>query len=336
MVHLLPQFPNLFGAILADSSLHFWTSPDLTVSDFIPSATSSEDVEQFFDQIYAPYKTVLFSSARLALRKVLEAEGLSRTQDVWLSDYSSHCVVNAVSIAATPKFRCEDPDAFVVFHNYGHQKIVNTKAITVEDSADSFIAAPSALFPNLKSRFEILSLPKIYGSYFGGLVLCKTEEDARQMKNLRSHGIISPTLLGLFRALKHVSPTASYAWEGCEIYGYGISNFMVRNIARKVKEHPRVLERRKENLEVIRDILGLKISDKGRFPCSFFLDPSEIQASALKKYPQLVRHVYEGEVLQPGQITKKMFLVPVHQDVPANRLRSLLQEIYLKREVTRD
>ena len=74
----------------------------------------------------------------------------------------------------------------IAVHKWGQvEKYSTTRTeLIIEDSVDSLCTSPSTLFPN-DGTYEIFSLPKIIGSYSGGLIVTKHEELAREIRNLR-------------------------------------------------------------------------------------------------------------------------------------------------------
>ena len=53
----------------------------------------------------------------------------------------------------------------------------------IEDSADSLYLQNTELFKG-NGKFEIWSLPKILGTFSGGVLLCKNIKDYHEIKNI--------------------------------------------------------------------------------------------------------------------------------------------------------
>ena len=73
----------------------------------------------------------------------------------------------------------KNADCNIIVHKWGNTfKLLKTnnskKQILIDDSADSFPGAKYRPFEN-KSDYEILSLPKLIGSFCGGIVLTKNK-----------------------------------------------------------------------------------------------------------------------------------------------------------------
>ena len=117
-------------------------------------------------------QSLLFPSARAGIAAILEYENISRGDMVFVPPYSSHCLWDTVGRYACPTVVYDSEiKAALIVHKYGyvHQKI-NKASLIIEDSVDSLIIDSSAVMP-LSGTYEVFSLPKIIGSWCGGVVI---------------------------------------------------------------------------------------------------------------------------------------------------------------------
>jgi putative PLP-dependent aminotransferase (TIGR04422 family) len=127
-------------------------------------------------------------SGRSAISIILRTNGLSRGDSVFAPRFSSNCVWDAISHTADPcnHFHPE-VDAAIAVHKWGqvHKFSEDNDFLIIEDSVDSLFISNDTLFPN-GGRYEVVSLPKIIGSYTGGLILVRDSNDASKLSNLQA------------------------------------------------------------------------------------------------------------------------------------------------------
>ena len=305
--------------------MHFWPAGRFSVKHFIPLGILCEDIESFFNGIFAPHRVLLFSSARSALKSVLQAHGISRPCLVWVMDYSSHCVFNAVSTVGTPLVGTPvGADLCVVYHQYGNQKVLTIDRPVIEDSVESFFVDGSGCFSPSSSRYEIISLPKVISSCFGGLSVCKDEASFNALKNVREQGQLIPSgLVGMFRALKQSYPPALYLWEGSALYSPKTASFMVNEIHSRLGKWDEMIDRRLTNARVVYDRLGI-ITDKIRLPSAVMLPIERIKEDIIPLVGHLIRNVYSDEIIGMQNIVNRRLLLPIHHEVDISELNKFL------------
>ncbi len=305
--------------------MHFWPAGKFSVKHFIPTGILCENIESFFNRIFAPHRVLLFSSARSALKSVLQAQGISRPRLVWVMDYSSHCVLNAVSVVGTPLVGTPvGADLYIVYHQYGNQKVLTIDRPVIEDSADSFFVDGSGCFSHPTSRYEIISLPKVISSCFGGLSVCKDETSFKALKKVREESQFIPSgLVGMFRVLKQTVSPALYLWEGSAIYSPKIASFMVNDIYSRLGEWEEMRDRRLTNAKVVYERLGI-ISSQIRLPSAVMLPIEIINEDVIPFVGHLIRNVYVHEKVDVQNTVNRRLLLPIHHEVEASELKKFL------------
>lgn len=144
------------------------------------------EIEQYFSDLYAPYKVVYFSRARVALMAISASKKLSRPQLTFVQPFSSHCVLSAISHLSTPTTTLpQQSTQQIIYHQWGkktHADQEKYSNILIEDAVDSMILSSqhSELFPN-NAPFCILSLPKICEVSIGSIVVCQQTKDYQQL-----------------------------------------------------------------------------------------------------------------------------------------------------------
>lgn len=152
-------------------------------------STLIKEIEYFLKELFGSrYEVVLFPSGRSAIYHIIKAENMGRRDMVCISEWSSHCVIEAIRRLAMPAvgYRMdENPRMILVNHQWGFEKTLKEEfqGILVEDSCDSLVMNEDGLFPN-NGKYEIFSLPKILGTLFGGVLVCRDKGDAYKIRNL--------------------------------------------------------------------------------------------------------------------------------------------------------
>ena len=143
--------------------------------------------ERLLTELFPSGYPVLCSSARAAIAMVLEHCGASRPELVAVFPYASHCVLDAISRQATPQtYSREHLRIAIEYHQWGYvQTRRTTTPILIEDAVDTLCVPGEPLFP-LAGSYEIWSLPKILGTTSGGVIWCRDESDAEEIRDLRA------------------------------------------------------------------------------------------------------------------------------------------------------
>lgn len=148
------------------------------------------EIEQYFSELYAPYKVVYFARARIGIMAISAIRELSRSQLTFVQPFSSHCVLSAVSAQSTPStLSPQQSKQQIIYHQWGSKTLVDKKLynnILIEDAVDSLILTneKSELFPN-NAPFCLISLPKICPVSVGALVVCQSVHDYEKLVTQR-------------------------------------------------------------------------------------------------------------------------------------------------------
>jgi hypothetical protein len=210
------------------------------------AASLVDDVERFFEE-FLHTRPVAFPSARAALSAIFTVANLTRARTVYAPPWSSHCLWDTIGRYANPTSRWSPGiDAAIVVHKWGHVTRLDATRqdlLIIEDSVDSLLTGPSGLFPNHGS-FEIQSLPKLIGSYSGGLAYCRSGADRKRLVRLRATGDASlartQDALKFEAARSQADPARWHPWEW--------RNFALTS--RAVKDIQRALPRYRESVAV--------------------------------------------------------------------------------------
>lgn len=166
-----------------------WPRPVLTSKDRYFSNRPTErvklidDIEMFFRKLF-DVEVILVPSGRAAIAIVLKFLGINRSHTVFTPKWTPPCVIDAIGRTSNPNtIYSKDCNVAIAIHKWGQVQRFSKRPISrlIEDSVDSIITSPKSLFPN-HGDIEIFSLPKIIGSYTGGLIAVKTKRLSEKIR----------------------------------------------------------------------------------------------------------------------------------------------------------
>ncbi len=288
---------------LNQPSVWIWPRTQMTES----SLNGYGFVEVFFNQYYAPFKTLYFSRGRVAITAILEAIGASRNDLVFIQPFSSYCVQSAVSRVATPlTIHPEESKYQIVYHNFGKKALADEtkfKNVVIEDSVDSIITCNDVeeLFPN-GGDYAVFSLAKLFHMPFGSIVVCRTVDAYERLKQT---------------PFRQMSTTGGTLIDG-PVYADAIlaNNPTMISLALKPETiestFENTIQRIQQNLVSISTLLGVDYTNKNRLPSNLFSTdgfPAELYNKYIIEVKE--RHIYDYE----NSKCTNVHMFPVHIDI---------------------
>lgn len=181
----------------------------------------------------------------------LLASGVSRCDLVGVFPCASHCVLDAIARVATP---LPGPAALsarlrIVHQQWGFVMETNLAPNAIEDCVDTLCVRGTPLFAG-GGRFEIWSLPKILGTTSGGVVWCRDDADAVQLRRLRDErggGVVQ----WLLRLLGSRYPRAHLYWQGVEGTVGALSRFQTGEILHQILNWDGAVSDRRDKLNLL-------------------------------------------------------------------------------------
>ena len=312
-----------FKLLIDPKVFSIWPEPNFPKSSvFRPFRKTSRDIEDIFDGYYPNVFSVLFPSARAGLSAILSAH-LSRNNYVWIPPFASHCIISSVGMVATPTpVMNSQVDATLVFHQWGYVHKPKMRGLIIEDSVDTLIEPKGQVFPN-NGRYELLSLPKVFGSMFGGLVLCQNREDAVSLRLLREERTVLKWQHLLNKLRSNRSQACFINWNNAEAENGFLPTIVCEDIYRKIKYLDDMVTFRKTMLEKVKNF-GFKtygdISET-RLPTSLALDANKIEIHGINLMPY-ERHFSIG---QDFKSMRKVLPIGLHKDISLKMINTLRQ-----------
>lgn len=297
--------------------------PEISFSSFSlvkPFAKSSRDIEDIFDAYYPDASSVLFSSCRAGLSAII-SNHFSRKNHVWIPPFLSHCVISSIGLTATPTpVMNELVDATLVSHQWGFVHKPETQGLIIEDSVDTLIETNGRLFPN-DGRYELLSLPKIFGTMFGGIVLCQNRKDAELLRRVREKRKMLKWLHVLNKLMSNYSDACRINWNHAEPENGFLPQFACADIYEKITCIDSLVSERKTNFAYAKS-LNLSVhceNTQTRWPTCLPLSANrfETYGSIFKPFQ---RHF---SIEQDFQTMTKVLPIAIHKGVNQSTIKQL-------------
>lgn len=303
---------------MLSSNYSIWPKPELSFKDFIFKFNiSSSTIEEYFVSLYPNSNAVLMPSARSSISAILDLLSLSREDYVWVPPYASHCVLNAISFLATPNpVRSPENKVSLVFHQWGFIHLRQEKGVLIEDSVDSLIPKGGVIFPN-DGRFELFSLPKIFSTIMGGIILCQDKKDASELRRIRSRRQELKTIHAIAKLFSQKSNTASIFWENAEALNGNIPYWALNNIFRKITKFDQIIIDRKEKIQTL---ISQETPIAKTLPLNRLISCWPLPATGVAD-SSYIRHISSDD-FEANQT--KVLPIPLHNNISINEIRKLV------------
>lgn len=152
--------------------------------NFLTSDVSIGSVEDKLSKLYGK-TAILLSSARTGLYLSLASKGLKRTDEIYVPNYLSQCVLNTINKTAFPSHsQTSNTKAILVLHQWGYPQKMDEiievakqkEYLIIEDCAHSMTSKYKRKNIGLLSDAAIFSFPKLFPTVMGGFLLTNDEE----------------------------------------------------------------------------------------------------------------------------------------------------------------
>ncbi len=300
------------------SKQHFlWPKVKFNFSSFF-GFNRIDNTEKELHKMFPSGYPVLCSSGRVALYIAINESNLDRSKKINLYPYASHCVLNTIGRLTNPNPYMSENQIDIIYHQWGVTFNCNHKPL-IEDSVDSLYERNTPLFQG-GAKFEIWSLPKILGTTSGGILWCKKEKDAILIRSKINNkkGIIFSWIL---RLLSYKFSLFYSLWEGTEKGYKGLSRLQINEIFSQIKLWDKVVENRKEKLDIFKKYSILNDNNLGGRLPSCLPVKTNISENKLDGFgfSTGIRHFLTETTLE------KVFPLPIHQDVSISSLNNLFK-----------
>lgn len=229
-------------------------------------------IEVFFKKKYfSKYKyAVLYPSGRASINAILNFFKFDRSKVVNIPKWMAYCLYQSIGTITNISINFKKADCFLIVHKWGFTtKYKKKNKLIIEDSADS-IPNDDFLNYNIKSDFEIISLPKIIGSYSGGIVLSNNFNFFTHAKKIQSQNL----RLGKIQSQKKYDfyfNKENNDWTHHESSNTSFDNNVLTNIENCLKNFEINRKIIKERQSILKEKFKKLQFDKYRLgPCAIF------------------------------------------------------------------
>ena len=280
-------------------------------------------IEKFFIDKFG-YDAILLPSGRAAIGLIIRFEEINRSQKVYISKWSSHCLFYTIGAFSnvTVDF-VGRPDMILINHKWGYERKLKKKypnSVLLEDSVDSIHLTREAFFPN-QAKYEIVSLPKILGCYSGCILFSKNKKLSNYARNLQYS---QPNLAQSQSYLKSIKPEQ---WKNFSTpYYYEAWNTSqdanaLDNIILSLEGYNRNRDTILLRHDQVKQHLG--ISDSVRKRIGPIIPLPQKKYKLLKDDSLIIRHFSFSPFIESPDY-EKVFVLPVHFGISQSVFDTLL------------
>ncbi len=292
-----------------------------------PSYLKIKKIENFFSKKYNSKYAVLFPSGRSAINQILLFNGFNRSKIVNVPLWTSSCLLHALTAITNVTVKNKKADCLIAVHKWGvTYKIKKNKSnfvnsLIIDDSADCFPKKSFKPFEN-NSNYEMISLPKLIGSFCGGIILTKNKSFYSFAKKLQTKNINLAKKQSLRKYISAFKNKANVDWRLYESLNTSVDYNSVENIFKCLSNYSLNFNtiKRRENL-IKKYYKNISIDKKRSGPCIIFEEEKykEFKSILESKHYDVNKKVFKEKY-------KKCFILPIHFGIPEEKFK-----IYLKK-----
>ncbi|OOV47019.1 hypothetical protein B1J93_02220 [Leptospira kirschneri serovar Pomona] len=242
---------------MKNRSFFLWPdyNPIQSLSRIIYSKKISS-IEDTLETLFPSGYPVLCSSGRAAIGLALEFLDLKRNDFLGVFPFASHCVLDAVSRYTTPLTgrSSKNTKNRIVYHQWGYVQEYNLPPNTIEDCVDTLCIPGAKLFP-AGGMFEIWSLPKILGTSSGGVLWCREEKVASQIKAIRDGRKYSGAIQWYLKLFSYKFPSLLSYWTGVEASNGKLSFLQTGEIYNSLNNWQKFIDDKLNRVEIASRLL---------------------------------------------------------------------------------
>ena len=287
---------------------------------------SSSIIEKEFEGFYPGYNAILFSSGRSAIGAILKLFNLSRSNLVFCSPWSSHCVLNTISTSATPITNLNSIDknpltAAIIYHQWGYLhknfKLKTKNKLIINDFADSLLMKNAEILKK-DLDFLIISLPKSIGTFTGGIILCRSDKDAESLRLIRDRSSRKLThIQTLIKYFSYKDNLANRYWNSVEPLSGRLTWYARKQIWRKLKFFDNIVNNRLKNIEILSKKIRNHVLSTGIIPSGIPINKNNLKKENFKTINKnflIEEKHFNTELDYLNDEWTKTLLIPTHLD----------------------
>ena len=287
------------------------------------SNKSVDEIERFFSKNYKSKYSILTPSGRSALNLILSFNNFDRSKIVNIPKWSSSCLFQTIGAITNVSIGNYSSDCQVVVHKWGHTfkltKRRNYSQLVIDDSADTIPNANYVPFIN-QSDYEFISIPKIIGSFSGGIIITKDKKFYEFCKKKQTEN----KNLAIYQSQKKYESIFSKSkysdWMYLESFNTSLEYNMIENIKENLKNYEKnkniILSRR----NYIKDKFKNVYLDKDRLgPCLVIKKKRKNKSLNVRHFNFLRRADKENYL--------KSYVLPIHFGIKNQDFKKMTRKL---------
>jgi putative PLP-dependent aminotransferase (TIGR04422 family) len=285
-----------------------------------------DHIEKFFKKKYKAKYAFLAPSSRASINTVLKFLKFDRSKTVNIPKWCSHCLFETIGAVSNVNTHYFNSDLVIVFHKWGNTfkfKKRKKKQIIIEDSVDTLPDYKFKPFIN-NGICEIISLPKIIGSFSGGIVVTNNKKLYNFSKNLQFSNLnlgFAQSKKKLLRSKNKLKKFSS--WYYYESFNSSLEGNMVNNIYKCLKNFELNVEIIKARRETLKNkFKNVTFNNERLGPCHLF---------KLKKFPKFkkilpIKH-FDFSLKTENNNFEKCLMLPLHFGLKQNDFIKIISKL---------
>ena len=280
-------------------------------------------IEKFFSNKLG-FKAKLFPSGRSCIGLIFKYLNLNKKSYVFLSKWSSNSLISSIGHYCNITDDINKADVIIANNQWGKiTKIKTKKKIIIDDSSDSIILNKKSLFPN-RSKFEFFSLPKIIGSFSGGIIISKNKDFLKFCEKEQKTNVI----FGKKQFKCKISITQNEYlsktnfWHN-EVFNTFCPTESLIDIEKKLKLYDYNKDIIIKRLNFLKKSMKINISNRIGpvliLPINYFKNINSLKKNLI------IRHSITGINMKNYE---KSFLLPLHFKIDSNKLKKIFPIIF--------
>ncbi|KYZ64149.1 putative PLP-dependent aminotransferase [Leptospira interrogans] len=314
---------------MKNRSFFLWPdyNPIQSLSRIIYSKKISS-IEDTLETLFPSGYPVLCSSGRAAIGLALEFLDLKRNDFLGVFPFASHCVLDAVSRYTTPLTgrSSKNTKNRIVYHQWGYVQEYNLPPNTIEDCVDTLCIPGAKLFP-AGGMFEIWSLPKILGTSSGGVLWCREEKVASQIKAICDGRKYSGAIQWYLKLFSYKFPSLLSYWTGVEASNGKLSFLQTGEIHYSLNNWQKFIDDKLNRVEIASRLFPSWLKQTpDRIPS---IIPVELTISSEKFVNWGLSsgmRTFEKYIKKKSKLIQ-VFPLPLHSQIPLKRFKKIVLEL---------
>ena len=280
-----------------------------------PSSIKIKKIESFFQKKYKSKFALLLPSGRAAINSILRYYQIDRSKITNVPLWTSTCLLHAVTAITNVSVKNKNANCNIIVHKWGNTYKINKRTfkdqILIDDSADSFPTKEFRPYEN-SSNFEILSLPKLIGSFSGGIILTSKENFYKYIKKIQTKNLVYASQQSERKFKSSFIDQNNLDWRFYESYNTSVDFNSVENVFKclfNYKLNKDIILRR---TKLVKKCFKNIMNDKKRIgPCLIF---NFNKYKKFRNYLEVKNFDFSKKANRENY--KKCLIMPIHFGIP--------------------